>query len=134
MAGSFGAVFKITVSTTLTAVTKMLDVTWPKQVAETADNTPHDATSGYRTFLKTGVFELQPHQVTLEWLDTEATHAAILTALASTDAVACSIEDADGNEVIAYDAHIVGLDRVTALSDVFKGVVDVRPTGEPTIT
>ena len=134
MAGSFGTVFKITVSTTLTAVTKILDITWPKQTAETADKTTHDSTSGYREFLKTGVFALEPHTMKLEWDDDAATHAAILSALTTTTAVTCSIEDVNGDEVIEYSAHIVGLQRVTAISGVFEADVDIQPTGAPTIT
>jgi len=134
MSGSFGVVFKIPVTATPVAVTKLVDVTWPKQTAETADNTAHDATSGYRTKIKTGVFNLEDHQLTLEWEDTEATHAALLAALASISPVSVSIEDPNGNEVIAYSANVKGLQRVTALSGVFQGVFDIEPTGPPTIT
>jgi predicted secreted protein len=134
MAGSFGVTFKITISTVLTAVVDVIDITWPKQTAETADKTAHDSAGGYRERIKTGLFNLEPHQITVEWVADETTHAALLTAFNSTDSVNCSIEDATPKETIAYAANIVGLDRVTPLSGVFTAVIDVEPTSQPTIT
>lgn len=134
MPGSFGVDFKITISTTLTAITKMMDVTFPRQVKELADNTGHDAASGYRTHIATGVRALEKFTAKLEWDVDEATHAAVLTAFNSDSSVNMSIEDPAGDEVIAFAGHIEAVGRVTPLSGVYSCDVEIQPTGAPTIT
>lgn len=134
MSGSFGTILKITISTTLTAVTHMVDVTFPKQVKELADNTAHDAPSGYRTMIATGVRKLEAFTAKLEWDADDTTHAAVLTAFASDSPVNMSIEDANSTETVAFSAHIKSIGRVTPLSDVYTAEVEIEPTGAPTIT
>jgi hypothetical protein len=134
MSNGFGVTISVDVGTVLTAVVKVINATWPKQVAESEDNTNHDATSGYRTKIKTGVFELQPFTITVEWVASESTHAALLTALNSESAVSFSIADGGSAESMAFEANVVGLQRVTPLSGVFTADVDIEPTAAPTIT
>lgn len=134
MPGSFGVVLKITVSTTLTAVTRLLDAQFPKQVKELADNTGHDTSGGYRTRIATGLRDLQKITCKLEWDIDEATHAAVLAAFASDEAVNMSIEDPAGDEVIAFAAHIEAIGRVAPLSGVYSADVEISPTGAPTIS
>lgn len=134
MSGSFGVDLKIMISTTLTAITKLLDVEFPEQVAEVADNTPHDAASGYRTRIKTGVFSLEPFSATLEWDSDETTHAAVLTAFAATTAVTMAIASPGDDETIQFSGHVTRVGRITPLSGVYTAKVEITPTGAPTIT
>lgn len=134
--GSFGVVFKVMVSTTLTAVAHLLDVAFPEQKKEIADVTEHPSTgvTGYRTKIDTGIRELTPFEVTLLWDDSEATHAAMVTAFDSTSALSMSIEDPAGNEVIAFSGFVDTVGRIAAMSDGYKARVSITPTGAPTIT
>lgn len=132
--GGFGVVLKIMVSTTLTAVAKVLDVDFPKFKKFVAENTGHDATSGWYTAISTGKRRLEPFQATLEWDSVAATHAAIQTAFDSDAAVSMSIEDPDGVEVIAFSGIIEEIERVGKQEDTYKAVVLIHPTGAPTIT
>ena len=132
--GSFGVDLKITVSTTLTAIVGVTDVTFPEQVAEVADVTPHDATSGYRVKIKTGVKELTPFTATLNWDIDETTHTTTLTAFGSDASVNMTIEDPAGDEVIAFAGLVTRIGRVSPLSGGYSARVEITPTGAPTIT
>ena len=132
--GSFGVDLKITVSTTLTAIVGVTDVTFPEQVAEVADVTPHDAASGYRVKIKTGVRELTPMTATVNWDVDETTHSTILTAFASDDSVNMSVADPDEDETIAFAGLITRVGRVTPLSGGYSARVEITPTGAPSIS
>lgn len=134
--GGFGVVLKIMISTTLTAIVNLLDVDFPGQEKELADMTAHpsSASTGYRTWIDSGVRSLTEFTAVLGWDDTEATHTALVTAFDSTTAVSMSIEDPGGQEIIAFSAHIRSLGRVSKVGDGYKCNVAIQPTGAPTIT
>lgn len=132
--GGFGVSLKIMISTTLTAITKIVAVTFPNQKKEVADVTAHDSPSGYREFVDTGLRELTEFTATILWDDVAVTHAAVLTAFAATTAVSMSIQDPDGNEIIAFSAFITQVGRISEMTDGYKAQVTIRPTGAPTIT
>ena len=136
MQGGTGLKVKIDVASTLTAIAELLDGDMPPQLKELAEMTAHPTTGNttYRTFVDTGLRELGEFQMTLGWDTTETTHSTILTAFAGTDPVAMSIEDPAGAEVIAFDAHIRQISRISKQTDGYKAQVTVRPTGAPTIT
>ena len=134
MSGGFGVSLKITISTTLTAVANVLDIAFPKQIREVADNTSHSATSGYRTYISTGIKALEKFTAKLEWDTDSATHAALVTALGSDTALAMSITSVDTDEAIAFSGFVVGIGRVSPLSGVYTADVEIQPTGAPTIT
>lgn len=134
--GGMGVVFKILISTTLTAVANLLDIDFPAQEKELADNTPHPATAvvGYRTYIDSGVRSLSEFTAVLGWDDTAATHAAILTSFDATTALSMSIEDPAGQEIIAFSGFIRSIGRVAKIGDSYRANVAIQPTGAPTIT
>lgn len=131
--GGYGVTVKINTGS-LTAIANVIDAEFPRQKKTLAEATAHDSPSGYREFLATGLRELEPFTMVLAWDDTEATHAQILTSFAADTAVAMSIEDPLGQEVIGFDAHIEILGRITKQEEVYTAEIQVQPTGAPTIT
>ncbi len=130
--GTFGVKMKLDGAT----VVSVLEASFPEQLKELAEMTPHPiaGATGYKQFVDTGVRELGEFTVTLAWDDTEATHAAVLTAFSSTTASALSVEDPAGQEVIAFSAFIRSIGRLTPTPDGYKARVTIRPTGAPTIS
>lgn len=134
--GGFGVVLKVMISTTLTAVTNLLDIDFPAQEKELADMTAHPAaaSTGYRTYIDSGVRSLSEFTAVLGWDDVEVTHAALLTAFDATTALSMSIEDPGGSEIIAFSGFIRSIGRVAKTGDGYKANVVIQPTGAPTIT
>lgn len=134
--GGFGVVLKIMISTTLTAVTNLLDVDFPGQEKELADMTAHpsSAATGYRTWVDSGVRSLTEFTAVLGWDDLEATHAAVLTAFDATTALSMSMEDPGGQEIIAFSGFIRAVGREAKIGAGYKCNVAIQPTGAPTIT
>lgn len=131
--GGFGVLLKINTGS-LTTIVGLVDVDFPKFVKFLAESTSHSATSGYYTAVATGKRRLEGFEGTLAWDDTEATHAAIVTAFAADTASGMSIQDPDGQEVIAFSAHIEALERVAKQEELYTCKVMFHPTGAPTIT
>lgn len=133
MQGGFGVVVKINTGT-LTAVANLIDVDYPKFKKYIAEMTGHDSAGGYYEAVATGKRRLEAFPMTLGWDIVETTHAAIITAFDSDAPVGFSIEDPDGDEVIAFDAHIEEIMRISKQEDGMKAEILVHPTGAPTIT
>lgn len=131
--GGFGVVVKINTGS-LTTIANVLDAEFPNQKQTLAEATAHDSPSGYREWMATGLRELEAFSMTLAWDDTESTHAQIMTSFAADTSVGMSIEDPGGQEVIAFDAFIEIVGRVTKMEEVYQAEVQVQPTGAPTIT
>jgi hypothetical protein len=129
-------VFKVMITTTLTAVANLLDIDFPEQTKELADNTPHpsNGVTGYRSWIDSGVRSLSEFTAVLGWDDASATHAALVTAFDATTALSMSIEDPAGNEVIAFSGFVRSIGRVAKIGDGYKCNVVIQPTGAPTIT
>ncbi len=132
--GGYGVVLKIMVTTTLTAVAHLIDVDFPKFKKYLAESTGHDSTLGYYTATATGKRRLEPFPAVLEWDSAAPTHAAMQTAFDSDAAVSMSIQDPNGDEVIAFSAHIEEVERVGKQEETYKANVLIHPTGAPTIT
>jgi predicted secreted protein len=133
--GGMGLAVKLTVGTTLTALTYLLDGEIPEFERFVAEATPHSSTGGWAVFVSTGKRKLNEFKVTLGWDSDEATHAAVLTAFDSESAVAMSVVSPDGSdETISFSAFITKIGRMTDQEDAYKCEVSIQPTGKPTIT
>lgn len=133
--GGFGLQVKITVGTTLTAITYLLDGSeLPKFKKFIADATPHSATGGWAKRVASGKRSLESFNVTLGWDSDEATHAAVLTAFESDASVSMSVVSPGSDETIAFSAHIEEISRAVEMEGLFTAEVMITPTGKPTIT
>lgn len=132
--GGFGLVMKIDVSSTLTAIVGLEDVDFPTFRKFIAEATAHDSAGGFYEAVATGKRRVESITATMFWDDTQATHQAVRTGFDSDDPVDCSIEDPDGQEVIAFSAHIEAISRISKQQDAYKAQVEFHPTGQPTIS
>jgi hypothetical protein len=134
--GGFGLQVKITVGTTLTAITQVLEGSeMPKFKKFIAEATPHSSTGGWAVRVPTGKRSLESFKVVLGWDSDESTHGAMVTAFDSDAAVNMSVISPDGSdETIAFAAHIEEIARMPAQEDAYKAEVMITPTGKPTIT
>ncbi len=132
--GGFGLTVKIDISSTLTALTYLLDGEIPEFEKFIAEATPHDSTNGYAQFVATGKRKMNEFKVTLGWDSDEATHAAVLAAFDSNDPVTMQVISPGADETIEFSAHITKIGRVAAQEDGYKAEVTIQPTGSPTIT
>lgn len=132
--GGFGLIVKISIASTLTAIAELIDGEIPEFEKFIAEMTPHSASGGYATHVATGKRKLNEFKVTLGWDSDDATHAAIIAAFDSNDAVNMSIVSPAADETIAFAAHVTKVGRITAQEDGYKCDVTIQPTGAPTIT
>ncbi len=133
--GGFGIQVKITVGTSLTALTYLLEGSeLPKFKKFIADATAHSSTGGWAQRIATGKRSLESFKVVLGWDSDEATHAAVQTAFDSDAAVAMSVVSPGTDETIAFSAHIEEISRITPQEDAYTAEVMITPTGKPTIT
>lgn len=134
--GGFGLQVKITVGTSLTALTYLLEGSeLPKFKKFIAEATPHSATGGWAKKYATGKRDAESFKVVLGWDSDEATHAAVHTAFDSDSPVTMAVVSPDGSdETITFSAHIEEIARLTDQEDVYKAEVMITPTGKPTIT
>lgn len=131
--GGFGAVLKINVTASLTAVTHVVDFEFPEFEKILADITAHDSPGGYAEYISTGKRKMNSFTVKLVWDIAETTHAAVLAAFDSDLPVNMSVEDPDNFEVIAFAGHISKLGRVAEQEEGYVCNVEIQPTGQPTI-
>lgn len=132
--GGFGLTLKIDVSSSLTAIVQVLTSDFPEFLKFIAESTGHDAPSGYYQSTATGKRRLNPFTVTIAWDTSVTTHATIVTAFDSDEAVDMSIADPDSDETIAFSAHIETVGRISEQQDIYKADVLIHPSGPPTIT
>ena len=132
--GGYGVKLKVTVSAALTVVAGVTDVEYPKFTREVDDITAHDSPSGFAEYLSTGLKMLGSFKASLVWDKANTTHAALTTAYNSGAALAMSIEDAGGAEIIAFSGIVKELGRVGKQKAAFTCDVVIQPTGAPTIT
>lgn len=131
--GGHGLVLKINTGS-LTAVVNLMDSDFPSQEKFLAEATFHDSTSAYLEYIDTGLRNLTEFTFTVAWDDTETTHAQVVTSFGSATAVGMSIEDPLGQEVIAFNAHIRSIGRISRSRELYQAEITVQPTGGPTIT
>ena len=131
--GGFGTVIKIKVTSTLTAITYAQEIEFPEFEKILADITGHDAPGGYEEIIATGKRKMNEFKVKLTWDISQVTHAAVQAAFDTDDAVEMSVEDPDGDEVIAFFAHVSKLGRIAEQEEGYVCEVTIKPTGIPTI-
>lgn len=134
-AGGFGIQVKITVGTSLTAITYLLDGSeLPKFKKFIADATPHSATGGWAKRIASGKRSLEPFNITIGFDSDEATHAALQTAFDSDSAVSMSVVSPGSDETIAFSAHIEEISRTVEMEGLYTAEIMITPTGKPTLT
>lgn len=131
--GGFGVALKINTGS-LTTVVGLLDVEFPEQTRIIAESTGHDAPSGYYTGIPSGKRRLEPFPATIKWDDTQATHAAMLTNFNASTVLGWSIQDPGGQEIIAFNAWVERISRISKQDGAYQARVQIHPTGVPTIT
>lgn len=133
--GGFGLQVKITVGTSLTALTYLMEGSeLPKMKKFLAEATPHSATGGWAKKVATGKRSLESFKVVLGWDSDDTTHAAVQTAFDSDNPVNMSVISPGSDETIAFSAHIEEVARLTGQEDAYTAEVMITPTGKPTIT
>ena len=130
--GGYGSVLKIDVSG-LTAITHIMDFEFPEFEKIIAEITAHDSPGGYAEFISTNKRKLNAFTVKLIWDINETTHAAVVAAFDSDEAVGMTAEDPDGNEVIAFDGIVTKLGRIAEQEEGYSCDVEIQPTGIPVI-
>ena len=131
--GGLGLVLKINTGS-LTAVANLIEAEFPEQEKELWEYVLHSSADGYAEYMDTGLRKLSDFTATVLWDDTETTHAAMLTAFESTATVGMSIEDPAGQEVIAFNAHIQKIGRISKADEGYQAEIAIQPSGGPTIT
>lgn len=131
--GGHGLVLKINTGS-LTVVVNLMDSDFPEQEKYLAEATFHDSTSAYLEYISTGLRNLTEFVFKTAWDDTESTHAQVMTSFDADTTVGMSIEDPLGQEVIAFDAHIRKVGRISKSRELYQCDVTVQPSGGPTIT
>lgn len=131
--GGFGAVLKIDVSLTLTAVVNVEEFEWPEFEKILAEVTAHDSPDGYAEHIASGKRQLNEFSCTLTWDISADTHEAIQAAFDADDPVDMSVEDPGGTEVIAFSGHVKNLGRITEQDGAYRCEVAIQPTGQPVI-
>jgi len=132
--GGFGAIMKITVFSSLTAVASIIDFEWPEFEKVIAEITAHDSPSGYAEHLSTGKRMMNSFTMTLLWDRDHDTHHAMVQAFESDLAVVCSVEDKDQTEIIQFSAIVTRLGRMSDQEEGYQAEVEFQPTGAPSIT
>lgn len=133
-AGGFGLQVKITVGTTLTALTYLLEGSeLPKFKKFIADATPHSATGGWAKRVATGKRSAESFKVVLGWDKSEATHAAMQTAFDADTTVNMSVVSPGADETISFAAHIEEIARLTEQEGLLTAECMITPSGKPTI-
>jgi len=130
--GGYGSVLKINTGS-LTAVTHVMDFEFPEFEKIIAEITAHDSPGGWAEHISTNKRKMNSFTVKLVWDVNELTHAAVVAAFDSDEAVGMSVEDPDGNEVIAFDGIVTKLGRIAEQEEGYACDVEIQPTGIPTI-
>ena len=131
--GGHGVTLKINTGS-LTTVVNLMDVDFPGQEKFLAEATFHDSASAYLEYIDTGLRNLTEFTAVVAWDDTETTHAQVLTSFAASTAVGMSIADPGDQETIAFDAHILKVQRMSKSRELYQAEITIQPTGGPTIT
>lgn len=130
--GGFGLKAKISIDSTLTSIVYLVDAEWPKFKKFIAEITGHDSPDGYYESIDTGKRRIEPFPVTLAWDDTQATHAAILSAFNGTTPVGFSIADPTDQETISFSVHVEEIERLSPQEEGYQAKVLFHPTGSST--
>lgn len=126
--------YGLTMTLDAAAVVGIREADFPAIMKYIAESTAHDSSQGYYEATATGKRRVEPFQMTLIWDNSEASHAAVVTALGADSANAIVMGDPDGDESIAFSAHIERIGRQSRQEETYIATVDVHPTGPATIT
>lgn len=132
--GGYGAVLKIDVSASLTAVAHVMDYEFPEFEKILADVTAHDSPGGYAEYIATGKRKMNAFTVKLLWDRAASSHNAMQAAFDSDNAVSCSVQDPDGIEIITFECHVSKIGRVAEQEEGYVAEVEIQPTGIPDIS
>jgi hypothetical protein len=131
--GGFGVVLKINTGS-LTAIVHVMEVDFPEMEKILFESTAHDSASGYAEWKSSGKRKLSDFKAKIHWDISAATHLAVQNAFASTSPIGMSIEDPGGSGVIAFNAHIQKMSRISEQEEGYFCEVTIQPTSKPTIT
>lgn len=134
--GGFGSTILIAAGTagSGTAIAHVMDFEFPEFEKILADVTAHDSPSGYAEFIATGKRQLNSFKITLLWDDSAATHTTIIAAFGSDSPYYLTCKDPDGQETIAFWAHVSKLGRISKQEEGLSCEVEIQPTGVPSVT
>lgn len=131
-----GAIFKVSVASTLTTVPGVQSFDYARGSADRIDATSHDS-AGNRKEYVAGLIDPPAFQVPIIWdnkvSDGSAVHAAIEAAYKAGTAIGCSVTTADA-KVYAFDALITEMTLGNPVDGIFLATITVQPTGAETVT
>lgn len=126
--------YGLTLTMNGTTVVSVEDADFPSFMKYIHESTAHDSAGGYYEAVATGKRRIEGMNVRLAWDDTQATHAAVLTGFDSDSSQQFTIADPDGDETIAFNAHVERVSRISRQEEHFYADVTLHPTGTATIT
>lgn len=118
----------------ITAIVDVVENDFPKFKEMLAASTGHEATSGYYQGTASGKRRIDPFSLTLAWDKSEETHTQVMNRFIFDATFEMEMQDPDGNETIAFSAHLEEVERKGESENIFLSTVSVHPTGPPTIT
>lgn len=118
---SKGSIFKVDVSSVLTAVAQLTDISYSGAEVETFDCTTLDASSASKEYTQTGFTEPGEFQISGFFDPDEGTHQAIRDVLITPADLDCSLDLTDTTAtVLTFSAASVSLNLSIAMSDGVK--------------
>lgn len=117
-----------------TALAHIMDMEFPEFEKIISDVTAHDSPGGYAEYTASGKRQLNRYKLTLLWDANNAVHQQILDGFDSNLIVEMSCEDPLGQEIVAFDAHVTKINRITKQEEGYTAEVEFQPTGIPSIT
>ncbi len=132
---SKGALFKVTVSSTLTTVEGVQTFDYVRGSADRIDVTSHDSPGNRKEYVS-GLIDPPSFDVPILWDNGSggsATHAAIETAYKAGTSINCSVTTIDA-KVYAFAALITNISFSNPTDGAFVATVTVQPTGAETVT
>ena len=134
VSGGFGVVWEITVTSTLTTVANMEEITFPSIETEEVEITAHDSVNGYQEYVATGRKLTDTFTATLTWDVSEATNAELVTLQGSGDSNAMTLATPGATETMAFNGIVKKISRESASDGALQAEVEIRVNGAITIT
>ncbi len=132
MAGQGGFGLSLMLSgTAIVGVENVDEVNFSKFIDEA---TAHDSPGGYYEAVATGKRRIDPFDAALIWDQSEAMHAAIITAFDDDEPQLFDFADPDGDENLQFMAHVERIGRISQQESTYRANITIHPTGTATIT
>lgn len=131
MSKGMGLNVKISVSSTLTALAKVLKGGPPELERLVAEATPHIGSDGWAVYHSTGKRKMNSFPLTLEWDKSEATHMAILAAFTSEEPITMEVDSPDGQQKISFDMLVTKIKFISEQEETFNAEIEIQPSGKP---